>query len=481
VLDRLTRRDLLARGAAAGAGILVGARLLGRSAGLAATRAGTDVRTFVSRPDLQPPRITVVHRGLGIADGHLFLAPSSGPGQRGVLIADNAGEPIWFHPTSPRTAMNFRVALYRGEPVLTWWEGMSEHGLGVGEHVIFDRSYREVARFPAGNELGVDLHELIVTSAGTALVAAYDIPTVDLSRLGGPKRGRVIEGVVQELDIPSARVLFEWRSLDHVALEESHTRVGARFDYFHLNSIDADASGDLLVSARNTWAVYKVSRDTGKVRWRLGGKKTDFKLGPGASFSWQHDARQHGADGCLVTLFDNADAPQEEPQSRGLAISLDTKRMTAALVHQYTHRPPVLAHALGSLQRLPNGNALVGWGTNPAFTEYSESGAVRFDAHLPHGGQNYRALRYAWQGRPGEPPRLAVRDGRLYASWNGATAVAAWQVRAGAAPSELKPAGTTPRQGFETELSASGAARYAAVTALDHAGRPLGDSATIPL
>jgi hypothetical protein len=481
VTDGLTRRDLLARGASVGAGILLGAGSpLGRATALAASIAGTDVRRFVSRPDLQPPRITVVHAAPGIADGHLFLAPSSGPGQRGVLIADNTGEPLWFHPTSPRTAMNFRMALYRGEPTLTWWEGTSEHGLGIGEHVIFDRSYRELARFPAGNNLGVDLHELVVTSAGTALVAAYDIPSADLSRLGGPKHGRVIEGVVQELEIPSARVLFEWRSLDHVALEESHTRVGERFDYFHLNSIDPDRNGDLLVSARNTWAVYKVSRETGKVLWRLGGKKSDFKLGSGTAFSWQHDARQHD-DGRLITIFDNADAPQEEPQSRGLAIAIDTRRMTATLAREYTHRPPVLAHALGSVQRLANGNVLVGWGTSPSFTEYSEGGAIRLDAHLPHGGQNYRALRYPWQGRPAEPPRLAHRSGLLYASWNGATDVAAWHLRAGSAASRLEPVGTTPRRGFETQLAVPGAARFAAVTALRHDGKPLGSSATLQL
>ncbi len=210
------------------------------------------------------------------------------------MIVDDSGEPVWFHPTVPSTVMNLRAALYHGEPVLTWWEGKTKHGLGVGDHVIFDRYYRELARFPAGDGRGSDLHELILTPTGTALITAYDIPTVDRSSVGHG-RGRVIEGIVQELEVPSARVLFEWRSLDHVALTESYSQVAPAFDYFHVNSVDLAADGNLLVSARNTWTVYKVDRGSGKVIWRLGGKKSDFAMGPGTRFSWQHDARSHGS------------------------------------------------------------------------------------------------------------------------------------------------------------------------------------------
>ncbi len=86
-------------------------------------------------------------------------------------------------------------------------------------------------------------------------------------------------------------MLFDWRSLDHVALAESHQRIGPRFDYFHANSIGLTADGNLLVCARNTWAAYKIDRDTGRVIWRLGGKKSDFRMGKGTFFAWQHDAR----------------------------------------------------------------------------------------------------------------------------------------------------------------------------------------------
>jgi hypothetical protein len=478
---RLGRRAFLTGAAGVGAALLVGDRIFGNADAAKGRRGGA--RHFVSRPDLVPPKITVVHRAGATAPGLLFLGPSSGPGQRGALIADDSGEPVWFLPTVPETVMNLRMALYKGRPVLTWWEGKTKHGLGVGEHVIYDQTYREVARFSTGEGTGDDLHELILTPAGTALVTAYDIPTVDRSSVG-KGTGRVIEGIVQELEVPSARVLFEWRSLDHVALTESYSKVAPSFDYFHVNAIDQASDGNLIVSARNTWTVYKIDRGSGKVIWRLGGKKSDFKMGPGTAFAWQHDARSHG-DGRVLSLFNNADDPQVQPQSTGLVLNLDFKRMQASLAHRYAHRPPQLAHAFGSVQTQPNGNVLVGWGTTPWFTEYTAAGAVVLDAKLPRGGQNYRTLRFPWVGMPTDNPALASRSTPagilLYASWNGATEVRSWRVLAGPSSNSLSAQLTVPRHGFETVIHLPGTPSYAAVAALDHTGKVLGTSETVKL
>ena len=312
---------------------------------------------------------------------------------------------------------------------------------------------------------------------------SFEIRPADLSAYGGRRDGKVMGGVAQELEIPSARVLFEWRSVDHVALHESYSRVGNAWDYFHMNSIDVDADGHLLISARNTWAVYKVHRRTGEVLWRLGGKKSDFALGRGVRFAWQHDARSHDG-GRVMSIFDNGSGPMVEPQSRGLMLALDVRHRRATLIRQYTHRPPLSARAMGNVQLLPDGNVVVGWGTTPGLiTEYSADGAVLFDAALPHGGENYRAFRFPWVGRPVEPPAAALVRGpeglQLYASWNGATEVTAWQLETGSAPDAVSAAGRVPKDGFETRISLPASARYAAATALDAAGRPLGRSAPV--
>jgi hypothetical protein len=370
--------------------------------------------------------------------------------------------------------------MYRGEPVLTWWEALPGAGLGRGTHVIMDSSYREIARFPAANGMPSDLHELELTPEGTALLTSYEIRNVDLSRFGGRVHGRVMGGVAQEVDIPSAKLVHEWRSLEHVALDESYARVGNAWDYFHINSISLDGDGDLLISSRNTWTVYKVRRDTGEIVWRLGGKKSDFALGPKARFAWQHDPRIH-AGGTVISLFDNETAPLVEPQSRALFLSLDQKRMTATFMRELTHDPPVSSRALGSVQLLENGNVLVGWGVNPYFGEYGPDDGVRLDVAFPHGEENYRAFRFPWVGRPTEPPvaRIDPSGRSLYVSWNGATEVAHWRLEAGREPQSVRSALTAPKSGFETPLTVPAAARHVVAVALDAAGRPLGQTATI--
>jgi hypothetical protein len=479
----LTRRQFVGQGTrlAAAAALAGPLELLART-GDAFAAAPTDVWSFVSRHDLRPPRLTVLRRGKTAA-GHLFLAPSSGPGQRGVLIADDHGDPLWFHPTTPQTAMNFRPGIYRGKPVLTWWEGKATSGLGTGTHVILDDSYRVVARVPAGDGRESDLHEFLLTPQGTALVTSYETRTADLTALGGPSSGKVIGGVVQELALPSGRVLFEWRSLDEVGIDETHvTWNGHPLDYFHVNSIDLTEDGGLLVSARNTWAVYKVSRSTGRVLWRLGGRKSDFRMGPGTVFAWQHDARHMGSN--RISIFDDGAQPQVEPQSRGLVIELDGRRGTARLVRKYTHRPGrIVSRFMGNMQPLANGNVMIGWGSEPYLTEFGPAGNVEFDARLPHGGQNYRAFRFPWRGRPHLPPAVAYRcahgRGTLYASWNGATELVAWRLETGPRPGALRAGDVFPRRGFETALAVPRGHLWGRAVALDAHGRELGRSKTI--
>lgn len=481
---RLTRERVLRDALGAGAGLLVLDRLPGSllsGAEALAARSRT-VDHFVSRPDLRPPKLTVLHAGK-TGDGHLFVAPSAGPGQRGVLILDNAGDVVWFHPTTPNTAMNFRTGRLHGKPVLTWWEGKAESGLGRGTHVILDQSYRVVARLPAGGGRQSDLHEFLLTPQNTALVTSYEVRPWDLTSVGGPAAGKVIGGVVQELALPSGRVLFEWRSLDHVAVEETHAVfAGHPLDYFHVNSIDLTADGGLLVSARNTWGVYKVSRESGQVLWRLGGKKSDFTMGKGTVFAWQHDARHHGNG--LVSIFDDGAAPQVEPQSRALLIRLDGKRGRANLVRQYTHRPGrLVSQFMGNAQVLGNRNVLVGWGNEPYVTEFGPDGSIVFDAKLPDEGQNYRAFRFQWVGLPVTRPALVARRARgarsLYVSWNGATEVAAWVIRTGERPASLDPGKKVVKRLFETVVSVPSGARYAKAIALDRHGKQLGASKTI--
>jgi hypothetical protein len=117
-----------------------------------------------------------------------------------------------------------------------------------------------------GNGLDLDGHEFALTPQGTALVTIFHGVPFDLSSIGGPKDGIVVDGIVQEIDVATGRVLFEWHSLDHVPLDESYLPVSLNpdsYDYFHINAVNLDSDGDLLISGRHTSTVYKVDRQTG--------------------------------------------------------------------------------------------------------------------------------------------------------------------------------------------------------------------------
>jgi hypothetical protein len=205
-------------------------------------------------------------------------------------------------------------------------------------------------------------------------------------------------------------------------------------------------------------------------------------MGKGTVFAWQHDARLFDG-GRTLTLFDDGSDPPVEPQSRALVLRLDTRHMTATLQKRFVHRPGrVLSRFMGNAQLLGNGNMLVGWGGAPYVSEFAPNGSTVFEARLPGGGQNYRAFRFPWVGRPSRPPRIkALPVRRLYVSWNGATEVAAWRLRSGKARGALHERGTVEKHGFETELRLPRGDRFAAAVALDAHGKPLGHTSTIAI
>jgi hypothetical protein len=446
------------------------------------------VWSFRSRPDLSPAalKMTTTQAHDDTAPGYIFAALKEGTGEHGPMIIDDQGELVWFGRY--RSARDFKMQYYRGRPVLTWWEGKVMAGHGIGAYVIFDDSYREIARVRAGNGYRGDLHEFIITPEDTALLVAYAPARTNLSPIGGPKDGMAWEGILQEVDIQSGEVIFEWHSLDHVGIEESYIELPEDsdflYDYFHINSIDVEPDGNLLLCARNTWTVYKVERNSGEVVWRLGGKRSDFEMGPGTQSAFQHDARRQ-RDG-TITIFDNGAHPKVHDRSRGIMVELDEQKMSVKLVREYTSPKKRLSTSQGNMQLLPNSNVLIGWGSGPFVSEFSYDGELLLNVRLPPEGESYRAFRFPWSGYPDDDPTVAVEQGPddkviLYASWNGATEVATWEVLAGPRQGRLEWVGAVPRDGFETSMLVQTFDPYIAVRAKDHFGQVLGISAPVTL
>jgi len=441
---------------------------------------------FVSAPNLLPPKITVM-RGAGSLKGDVFLTPLPSPvvhpesnnavsinpvGPGGPMIIDSHGRLIWFQQLPrPTVAADFRTQRLNGHPVLTWWQGqVTIAAYGLGEGVIADPSYRTLKFVHAGNGYSADIHEFRLTPQGDALFTVNSLVMIHLPGTAPGKLNLFLDSIVQEVDVRTGLVVWEWHSLGHIPLKDSYVTpaLSPYFDAFHLNSIEPDGDGRVLVSARDTCAVYKIDKASGRILWTLGGKASTFRLGPGARFWFQHDARP--LPGNRVSLFDDeAGPPQKGPYSRGLVLKLDTRHRTARVARQY-HRPGdnSPANSEGNVQTLPGGGVFLGFGSNPFFSAFSPSGQLVFDARLPQDDGSYRSFTFPWSATPKTRPAAVVKSGSVYVSWNGATTVARWQVLAGS-----KLIASAPWRGFETRIPVGAGSGPFTVRALNRAGNVL--------
>jgi arylsulfotransferase ASST len=362
--------------------------------------------------------------------------------------------------------------------VLTWWEGpVTVQAFGLGKAVIADRSYRTIAEVRAGNGYDMDLHELRLDRGRDALFTIYRPVLIHAPGTPAGTLTSAIDAIVQQVDVATGLVVWEWHALGHIPLRESYatTRNSAAYDAFHINSIQPMPGGRVLLSARNTSAVYAVDRATGRIAWRLGGKASDFRLGRGARFWFQHDVQWHRGD--RISMFDDeAGPPQKAPASRGLVLRLDRRRRTATVARSLRRAPDTSAQSEGSTQLQPGGRVFVGFGSTPFFSEFAASGRLLFDAQLPDGDGSYRILRFAWRARPATRPRVAVErtdpsHATVAVSWNGATEVARWDVLAGG-----RRVASAARAGFETTIPVATTASTLVVRALSARGAVLGTS-----
>jgi hypothetical protein len=441
-----------------------------------------------------PPPVTILQDTGPLADGFIFIGaePTAVPNPaQGPEILDNQGRIVWFSPLpAGQVATDFRVQTYLGNPVLTYSQS-SAYGSATQVTTvdyILDNTYSVIAKVQ-GSVFNADQHEFQLTPQNTALIDIYNTVQTDLSSVGGPVNGYVTEAVVQEIDVATGALLLEWHSLANVPLSESYYPVpsaaplSAPYDYFHINSVKLDTDGNILVSSRHTWTVYKINRTTGAIIWRLGGKKSDFTLGAGLPFAWQHDVE--AVDSTTLRIFDNeSDGVPVMPYSRVVWVSHDDTAMTATLLQAIVHPAQLSVYAEGSAQSLANGDTFVEWGILGRYSEFNSAGQLLYDVGEAKGYSSYRGYRFAWTGAPTTTPAAVVlqnADGSLavHAVWNGATQVASWEVLGGDAPGALSVIGTAQWNGLDTAITIAGPVGNIQVVALDSAGGTIGTSAAV--
>ena len=482
---------------------------------IAASSAVADTGTLPPTPSFQ----VGVHLSSGaqLAPGLFFIDPHQTKDDlpTGPMIIDDQGRVVWYYQLPPGdSASNFQVQRYHGRPVLTWWQGSTNNpafgafgvGIGQGEDVVMNDHYQIVKTIPTTSDFTPDSHEFYITRDGNALISGYrTVPHVDLSSVGGSPDGTVIDSIAREVNLDTGQVLLNWSALAHVPITDSYALPlfgSSPWDFFHINSISPAPDGNLLISARHTWALYDIDPGTGKIVWTLGGKNSSFTVATDAAFAWQHDPRFLSHD--EIELFDDEAGIPFMPnalQSRAISLHLDYTTASVSLVGQIVQpsdQPETTSQ--GSVQSLPNGNVVVGWGSTGTFSEYNPAGELLLQdtppppygtvtlpngQTIPNAWSTYRVFKEEWTGTPSTPPTVAVHPTStnhwtISAAWNGATGLSRWLVLAGPDELHLTPAAIAPWNGLVTPIALTGTnIRFVRVIALSNINLPLGISDTV--
>ncbi|KAK5126027.1 hypothetical protein LTR85_011382 [Meristemomyces frigidus] len=465
---------------------------------------------FKSRPDLHAPIIdfTILRPEL-VTPGYIFIAPYRNV-DPGPYIYDNYGNLVWSGAGSsgPKTAHAPRVCTYKGQDHICYFQGEQHQGFARGHGVIMDQNYRIVKTVESsGAGASSDMHEFKMTpyaDGTTVLMTVYQPRQYDLttnSRFNVERgMGWIVEGVFQEVEIETGRVVFEWRSLDHVDPGLSWTMPGTTdtsgdgldeqspWDYFHINSIDKNIEGDYLISARHVSALYKLSGQNGSIMWQMGGNAATLRT-TNFVFSYQHHARwvSENSTHTVLTFYDNASNTYNSTGefSHGWMILIDHIAETATMIKEWGAPEPeggLLSGSQGNMQMLPNGGCYIGWGEHAYFSEHTADGSAVMYAKLADRASNvmvYRSNKYNWTAQPLTKPALwsYSRTGEKmvsFVSWNGATEVRSWNFYTSEnASGPWMFAGNADKHGFETEFHTPNVTRWSYAEALDMNGRPL--------
>jgi hypothetical protein len=345
--------------------------------------------------------------GSAHGSGDIFITPRAGGrfGSGGLEILSRTGKVLWSKAIrSGDTAANFRPQTLSGRTVLTYWVGRGFGGQGGGTDYILNRDYQEIATVKAGDGLPTSGLDFLITPQNTALVLTSKQATADLTSIGGSAHQKVIDDIVQEINIATGKVLWQWNAADHVPYSQSEAPLpkstGTAWDWFYINALNFGPNGTLLINARLAWTVYDVNRATGNIEWQLGGKDSTFSLAkaPGQTlddvgeiFANQHDPTYIGHD--TLTVFDNEGPAYSH--ARTVTIKLNFATRTATLERSNAQPAGRTAGFEGSAQTLPNGDQFVDWGTLPDISEYSPNGKLLFNARLT-GGISYRGYLLPW-------------------------------------------------------------------------------------
>jgi Arylsulfotransferase (ASST) len=319
-----------------------------------------------------------------------------------VALFDSRGVPVWWRTDTPPP---FDAHLLPDGDLAWTHIAINNPASGPAEERAFDG---RLVRTFATHGTAANEHDLQVQPDGSAYMIAYTPRDhVDLSHWDGPSDATVLDGDVQRID-RGGKLVWHWNTGEHIPLSASgrwlHRLIfethplplpdgREAYDIAHLNSVEP-YGGRLLVSNRYHDAVYSIDRETGRIVWKLGGRKTDRSLkltgDPLAKrdFGGQHDARTPDG-GRTVTVYDNGTLRGRRP--RALEWRIDEKARTARLVRSIDYGPARDSVCCGGARKLPGGDWVIAWGHTPYVTEQTSRGRLVLEIRFEHDVASYRA------------------------------------------------------------------------------------------
>ncbi len=273
------------------------------------------------------------------------------------------------------------------------------------QQMVLDKDYNIIDSVQTQNGYLADMHDFRILPNGNYMLIAYEHVPVDMSKVvpGGNPNAVVVGTVIQELD-KDKNCVFQWRSMDRIPiLATKDDPRKAMFEHVHGNSLFLDKDGNLITSFPTTFEIVKIDMVTGDMIWRFGGDNNQFEitgdneLDKPYYFRMQHDAKLLPNGNML--FYDNAVQKKSGWSSRAVEYSFDQENKKAGLLWEYKHNPPISAFAMGSAQRLSNGNTLIDWGLiftglSKAMTEVTPEGKTTFEMTMPNLTFSYRAQKY---------------------------------------------------------------------------------------
>ncbi|MBN1780617.1 aryl-sulfate sulfotransferase [bacterium] len=354
------------------------------------------------------PTVRLIQNG-ETAPGRLFLGqtfPDDAVTNFYLLVLNEDGTPYFFRRGREWRTGDFKVQPGNRLSVFRYWDR---------KFILFNDHFEETDSYKAGHNYATDNHDLVLLPDGHALIIGMGSAVVDLSGKvpGGRKNTFVDMPVLQELDT-AKNVIFEWRTLDHVHVEDAvyEDLTGFFVDFSHLNSVAVDYDGNLIISQRHQSEVSKIDRETGAFIWRLGGQHNQFTfVNDPEQIRYQHHCRPVPGQPGHYTIYDNGN--HRSPQrSRAVEYRIDTDAMTAEKVWEYRFPPDGhFNDMMGSVQVLPNGNRLIDGCARPPYygVEVSPQNELLAEMIIDE-ISSYRTMRFEWQGLAEAPDLFAVAD-----------------------------------------------------------------------